>query len=343
MRPATTAAFILLLLASACTPRSDRRDELKGAVRRPSSSSDVPYLAPLPSIEHVRRNAGRLNRPVIRNITGVVEIQTSSGTMRYSVHLVDVVVGTTYESEIVYPGGNAGQVTIPSNANRSASRIHTARATSGLVALIRDNPDALVMNGGFSSSDAFHPAGLLLIDGRVESPFNFFHYGSDAAKPLRLAAVVCSTRAGHIDFLSAEAFESGSVDVADRCQSALQTSPFVVQNRESRISKREPDIKAPATRTMLGQDSDGALHAIFFLSPIHLAVAAQILLAPKGEKEGALTVSGSTAQGVTAINGLGLTDVVNLDGDVDSTGVLAGQVLAGDIRRDLPSLIIIAP
>jgi exopolysaccharide biosynthesis protein len=198
---------------------------------------------------------------------------------------------------------------------------------NGMPELVAANRTSLVMNGGYYTNDPSNPAGLLLVNGRIISPFNF-----------RQSATLCVDQAGKLKIMRTSELQSKARSIAKLCADALQSYPIVVAGGRNDILPNE--LRRPTfRRSLVGMRADGSVVAVFFRSPVHLYVASEFL---RGRQDGGLNVRITGVSGsVRSSGGLGIVDAVNLSGDTDSFVALNGKVLAGDANRQLPSAIVI--
>jgi uncharacterized protein YigE (DUF2233 family) len=194
--------------------------------------------------------------------------------------------------------------------------------------LVAANPRGLVMNGGYYTNDPSSPAGLLLVNGRIISPF-----------VTSQSATLCSDKSGTLKLQRTSAIRASAKSIAKMCFDGLQTYPIVVNNGLNDINALE--LRRPSyRRTLIGLGRDGSVVAVFFRAPVHLYVAAEFLRARQVAGRN-VQITGEAGRRINATGGLGLVDVVNLSGDTDSFVALNGKVLVGDIYRQLPSAIVI--
>lgn len=329
--------MIPLLVCVACQKQSEKHAPIVREGSVAESVSLEPLADPTPPDSREASGLALKIRPgEVRRYEVEIDLHGSANPLHYNAILTDVYFGRAYKTAIVGLSGTNPTVATTS----AASGLKLAAASDGLATLARDNPAALVMNGGFSGGDPTKPTGLLLVDGTAESPFNFARYSGDAS-PLRLDGVLCATPKGQLEILPAVLFLSGEMQVAKRCRSAVQSTPLVLRSGQSQISPREPDLKRPAARTVVGLGANGDLHVLFF-SPVHLAVVAQVLLGQQSSSPNdKIRITRDENGKLTASAGLGLIDAINLDGDADSTGIYKGATLAGSSDRTLPSAVVI--
>ena len=200
----------------------------------------------------------------------------------------------------------------------------------------RANPRSTVSNGGFSAGHPSQPAGLLVVAGHVVSPLSRSMYPNGR---YRLSAILCQSQQQGISLLRTADIAASRQSLLSRCASAIQAGPMVVENGLNGIGAAE--LKARAyVRTMVGQDASGRAYLVVFTRPIHLYAAAEFLRAPRGRSGGQAAVITPTPSGLTASQGLGLSNVMNLDGDTSTAVVHRGQIVVGDPSLPRPSAVV---
>jgi uncharacterized protein YigE (DUF2233 family) len=250
--------------------------------------------------------------PQVQFYQVAVNVRSGGASHRYGTSALVVAFPPGSQAQIAYIGGKRG----------------IAGTYHGMPALVAANPRALVMNGGYYTNDPSSPAGLLLVNGRIISPFGFSQ-----------SATLCVDHSGRLKIHRTAAIRANAKSIAKMCFGGLQSYPIVVNNGLNDI--RSLEMGRPSyRRTLIGLRRDGSVVAVFFRSPVHLYVAAEFARARQvGTRK--VQISGEAGRSINASGGLGLVDVVNLSGDTDSFAALNGKVLAGDINRQLPSAIVI--
>lgn len=263
-----------------------------------------------------------------------VNVAMPQGAVKYSTVARVVSFGADYRAAIAY----AGSQTTPKGRTRTAAQREVAAGarSGGIPAVVATNPGALILNGGFYTDDPSRPAGLLMVGGRVISPFNFATYRDGDS---RLNVTLCVKGGGKLSFLNTAALKSRATEIGTLCTSAMQSHPRLLAGGRNQILASE--LRRPRyVRSTIGLRADGSAVAVFFTQPVHLFVAAEFMrAAPRAGAASAVTRVGNGPLRVT--NGLGLVEAANLDGDSSSVGVLGGRVLTGDLYRELPSVVIL--
>lgn len=246
--------------------------------------------------------------PILLNIN----IRLGATVQSYATVARVVSFPRNYNTRIVYVGGRRG-------FEGTYNGLRDAVASSGA---------GLVMNGGFYTNDPSSPEGLLLVRGRVMSPFNFSQ-----------SATLCVDHSGKLAILPTSGIRSNAGSIGKQCLDALQAYPIVVTHGANAIHPAELKL-ASYTRSLIGLKSDGSIVAVFFEKPVHLYAAAEFMRAmPSSTRK--VQVTGEAGAGAHASSGLGLVEAVNLSGDVDSFAAVNGTVLVGNINREIPSAIVI--
>jgi hypothetical protein len=250
--------------------------------------------------------------PQVQSYQISVNVRSAGVPYRYNTGALVVAFPPGSQLQIAYIGGKR----------------EFAGTYAGMSELVATSPRALVMNGGYYTNDPSSPAGLLLVNGRIFSPFNFSQ-----------SATLCVDRSGKLKILRTAEIQAAARSIAKMCSDGLQSYPIVVAGGRNDI--RPTELVRPAyRRSLIGLRKDGSVVAVFFKSPVHLFVASEFM---RSRQVGArnVQVAGEAGRAVSATGGLGLVDAVNLSGDTDSFAALYGKVLTGDPNRHLPSAIVI--
>lgn len=250
--------------------------------------------------------------PQVQSYQITVGVQSGASAVRYRTTATVVSFPSAYRAQIAYVGGK-----------RKGSGSY-----NDMPELIAANKAGLVMNGGFYAADPATPAGLLMVNRQIISPFN---YSS--------SATLCVDGGGRIKILKTADIIPVARTITSMCEDGLQSFPIVVAKGTNAIKPTELGRRGFA-RTVLGFRRDGSPVAVFFRSPVHLYVAAEFLRAAPG-RGNVVQIGGVAGQSARANGGLGIVDAVNLSGDTDSFAAVNGRVLLGDAYRDLPSAIVI--
>jgi len=231
--------------------------------------------------------------------------------------------------------------------------------------VVRRNPRALVINGGFvdplapvQSGDSV-PLGLLLVHGFAMHPFSF-ELRPDK-KFFVASTILCEAQNGSLSLIDIGRYAAAlpgaragktppnPARVISDCQSALQTGPRILDTGSNTITSQDLS-REPAARTVLALDRDKRLCVVMFTSPIHLRVVAAFLRgAPAPARnlsqihDASVSVADlNPATQPRTVSGLGMYNAVNLNGAVYSVAVAPGAPKIGDPGRAQPSAVVIA-
>lgn len=249
--------------------------------------------------------------PDIRTYKLAVNVRSGSAAHRYAGAVLVFTYPPSYRMRIAYVGGKRD----------------FAGTYNDIPELMGAAGSALVMNGGFYTSDPSKPAGLVLVGGRMISP------------PNGQSAILCVSDAGKLKILRTAAVKQRARDLPSICSDALQGYPIVVSDGQNGINAEEL-ARSPYRRSVIGLRQDGSLVAAFFLTPINLYAAAEFLRAPV-TTDRLVQVTGVAGVSMHASGGIGLIDAVNLSGVDDLFASLNGYVVVGSSYHDLPSAIVI--
>lgn len=250
--------------------------------------------------------------PQVQSYQIAVNVRSGGATHQYKTSALVVAFPPGYQMQVAYIGGKKG----------------FSGTYNGMPELIAANRSSLVMNGGYYTNDPSSPAGLLLVNGRIVSPFNF-----------QQSATLCVDQARKLRLLRTSDIQPAAKSIAKTCADGLQSYPIVVKGGRNDIKPTE--VTRPRfRRSLIGLRGDGSVVAVFFRSPVNLFVASEFL---RGGQSGARNVQivGEAGRSLKSSSGLGLVDAVNLSGDTDSFLALNNKILIGDPNRQLPSAIVI--
>lgn len=241
-----------------------------------------------------------------------VSLRFGSLAQNYTTMARVVSFAPNYSARIVYAGGRRG----------------FDGTYNGIPDVVASTGSGLVMNGGFYTSDPSSPAGLLLVQSHVISPFNF-----------NQSAMLCVTHSGKLTILRTSDIRGSAGSITRQCTDGLQSYPVVVAHGGNDVRPTELKLST-YTRSLIGLRADGSIVAVFFQKPVHLYAAAEFMRAPQSSAR-KVEVTGVAGQQIHASSGLGIVDAVNLSGDVDSFAAVNGTVIVGNMYRAIPSAIVV--
>src|SRR6478609_8956420 len=168
-------------------------------------------------------------------------------------------------ASIIYAGRD------PANTGSSDPNDRSRRVSSVFEASKRF-PKSLLVSAGLSATEANTPFGLLMVEQRFYTPFNF---GRQNGR-IRYSGVLCIDPNGQIFIYDSERYLNDPSRVSTDCFSALQAFPIVVDYSRSVIDRSEM-ATTPLPRVVVGIDKRKRRFVLVFRDPINLYAVAQFL------------------------------------------------------------------
>ena len=249
-------------------------------------------------------------------------------------------IGRDYRIDIGYP--------------RAVSTSPSQSRSVGLMALAEANPNATIVNGGFSIGTPTTPFGLLFVQQRILSPFDFSIGRVNGDEVYNLDTVLClnyeRNRGTRVTFRDTDEFKMHPETATAECGSAMQTGPRILKAGEKQLPSSEAINRTRRKRTVLGVDGSGMLYVVLFTRPMSVYFAGEFLRHARQQRDRGVdrvTISITGAAANPSLNdGLGLIEAVGLGYDDDSAAIVKDASrqtpLAGNIYRQIPSALIIS-